>query len=306
MRLANTLESNGVPEVQRHHTLDAVSARSSTLPKVLWQHPLVSYFLIAYAVTWSVGFGSLVLLQGLPGVMILPMITGPTIAAFIMTALTEGRPGLGRLLRRYVLWRVRLRWYVLVLVGIPAPLLLSTLIQPWGAAFVSQVIANYPLAFVVTLITGGALFEEPGWRGFALPRLQQQMDPLRASLVLGVLWAFWHLPIFFVPGFNGSGSDLVGIVEAVASFVVGTTAMAVLFTWVFNNTRGSLLLAILLHASLDAASPSFGSLSTFLVLYLVIAAMALTVMAATRGRLSYERFQRDLRPRSPGAELLHR
>jgi hypothetical protein len=121
-----------------------------------------------------------------------------------------------------------------------------------------------------------------------------------------VLWAFWHLPIFFMPGFNGSGSDLIGIVEAVAAFLVGTTAMAVLFTWVFNNTRGSLLLAILFHASLDAATPSFGSLLTFVVLYVVIAALALTVIATTRGRLSYERLQRDWRPLPASAELVHR
>ena len=126
MKLANILESNAPPEVQRHHSLNAVSARSGSLPNVLRQHPLVSYFLIAYAVTWSVGFGSLALLHRLPGVVILPMITGPTIAAFVVTALTEGRPGVGRLLRRYVQWRVRLPWYLLVLVGIPAPLLLST------------------------------------------------------------------------------------------------------------------------------------------------------------------------------------
>jgi hypothetical protein len=132
------------------------------------------------------------------------------------------------------------------------------------------------------------------------------MGALRGSLVLGVLWAFWHLPIFFMPGFNGSGSDLVGIGGAVAAFLVGTTAMAVLFTWVFNNTQGSLLLAILLHASLDAASPSFGSLVTFVVLYVVITALALAVIAATHGRLSYERFQRGWRPLAPSVELLHR
>jgi membrane protease YdiL (CAAX protease family) len=261
------------------------------------RHLLVSYFLIAYAVTWPIGLVFIVLLHRLPSLeVIVPMIAGPTIAALIMTAVAEGRPGVGRLLRRYVLWRVDLAWYVLVLVGIPALLLLSILVVPGGADIVSHIMPSYPLAYVVALFVGGALFEEPGWRGFALPRLQEQLGPLRGTLLLGVVWAFWHLPLFFVPGFNGAGSDFVGIAAAVVSFLVGTTAMAVIFTWVFNNTRGSLLVAILLHASLDTAGPSFGSLLIFGALYVGIAALALIVIVATRGRLSYERFEPNWRP----------
>jgi uncharacterized protein len=283
--------------VKRANTLDTAPAKSNNLLEVMRRHLLVSYFLIAYAVTWSIGLVFIVLLHRPPTLeVVVPMIAGPTIGAFIMTAVAEGRPGVGGLLRRYALWRVDLAWYLLVLVGMPALLMLSIMIVPGGANIVSHIIPNYPMAFVVALFVGGALFEEPGWRGFALPRLQQQFGPLRGTLLLGVVWAFWHLPLFFVPGFNGAGSDLIGIGAAVASFLVGTTAMAVIFTWVSNNTRGSLLLAILLHASLDTAGPSFGSLLIFGALYAGIAALALIVIVATRGRLSYERFEPNWRP----------
>lgn len=197
------------------------------------------------------------------------------------------------MLRRYVLWRVGLPWYLLVLVGIPALLLLSILVLPGDMAVVRHLVLIYPVAFIVTLFLGGAFFEEPGWRGFAMPRLQQRFGALRGTLLLGILWTFWHLPMFFVPGFNGAGTGAVGISVAVAEFLIGTTAMAVIFTWVFNNTRGSLLLAILLHASLDTAAPSFGNLLIFSTLYAVIAVVALLIIVVTRGRLSYERYQHE-------------
>ncbi len=221
------------------------------------------------------------------------MMIGPTLSAFIMTAVTEGKTGVGRLLRRYVLWRVGLSWYLLVLVGIPLLLMLVILALPGGVAFVLHIVPVYPVAYIVALFLGGAFFEEPGWRGFALPRLQQRFGPLWGTLLLGVLWTFWHLPMFFVPGFNGAGTGIVGISMAVVAFLIGTTAMAVIFTWVFNNTRGSLLLAILLHASLDTAAPSFGNLLLFSTLYAVFAVVALLIIVATRGRLSYERYQRE-------------
>ncbi len=269
----------------------------ATVPSnnLLQRHSLFFYFLIAYAVTWSVGFLFIVLLHRPPTLwVILPMIVGPTLSAFIMTAVTEGKAGVDRLLRRYVFWRVGLPWYLLVLVGIPALLLLSILVLPGGIAIVRHLVLIYPVAYIVALFLGGPFFEEPGWRGFALPHLQLRFGPLRGTLLLGMLWTFWHLPMFFIPGFNGAGTGFAGISMAVVEFLIGTTAMAVIFTWVFNNTRGSLLLAILLHASLDTASPSFGNLLIFSTLYAVFAVVALLIIVATRGRLSYQRYQREV------------
>jgi uncharacterized protein len=272
--------------------------------RLLRHHPLFFYFLIAYAITWSIGLLFLVLLHlPLHLWLLLPMIAGPTVSAFIMTAVTEGKAGVGRLLRRYVLWRVDLPWYLIVLIGIPALLLLSILVLPGGMAVVLHqlLVPIYPVGFILGLFLGGPLFEEPGWRGFALPRLQQHFGPLWGTLVLGVLWGFWHLPLYFVPGFNGAGTDFVGIVIPFGEFVIGALAMSVLFTWVFNNTRGSLLLAILLHASIDAAAPTFASPLVFLMVYASIVVLALFIIVVTRGRLSYERYQREVPSPTPKA-----
>jgi membrane protease YdiL (CAAX protease family) len=280
--------------VELSNTRGIAPAPSNILLHVMRRHPLFFYFLIAYAVTWSVGFLLIVLLHRPPTLgVFLTMIAGPTISAFIMTAATEGKAGVSRLLRRCVLWRVGVPWYLLVLIATPVLLLLSILILPGGTAIVRSLVVNYPLSYLVTMFLGGPFFEEPGWRGFALPRLQQHIGPVRGSLLLGVLWTFWHLPVFFIPGFNGAGVGLGGISTAVLAFLIGTIAMTVIFTWVFNNTRGSLLLAILLHTSLDAATPPSGSLLLFSTLYVVIAVVALLIIVATRRRLSYERYVRE-------------
>lgn len=286
------------------NTRGQATAPSKSLPQLMRRHPLFFYFLIAYAVTWGFGLLFIVLLHLPPNLwLILPLIAGPTVSAFIMAAVTEGKAGMGRLLRRYVLWRVGVPWYLLVLVGIPALLLLSILVLPGGMATVRHLVLIYPVGYIVTLFTGGPLFEEPGWRGFALPRLQQRFGPLVGTLMLGALWGLWHLPMFLVPGFNGAGTDFVGISIPFVEFVIGTTAMAVIFTWVFNNTRGSLLLAILLHTSLDAATPTFANPLVFSMLYVVFVVVALLIIVATRGRLSYERYQRETELPAPEAAV---
>jgi hypothetical protein len=122
------------------------------------------------------------------------------------------------------------------------------------------------------------------------------------TLLLGVLWGLWHLPLFlFVPGYNGAGSGFLGILIAFLAFVIVCSAYTVVFTWVFNNTRGSVLLAILLHTSLNTAPallpslfPSLARTPLFGVSVLLLwVAVAALLIAITRGRLSYQRYQRE-------------
>lgn len=222
-----------------------------------------------------------------------PATFGPTLAAFLTLAVTQGRPGIGRLLRRYVLWKVPLRWYLVALAG-PALIVLAALLAsgsaprlPSPASFGGFMVLN----FGILLIAGGPLGEEPGWRGFALPLLQRRAGALWGTLVLAGFWILWHVPLFvLVPGYDGSGSGLTGIALPFVGFALALASSAVIFTWVFNNTRGSLLLAILLHASFNAF---FSQSNRWLLAgaWLVIAAI---VVAATRGRLSYGREELDL------------
>lgn len=274
------------------------------LQSLLARHPLTFFFIFAYAGTWLVEL-PYVLSQagvGLPPFInpllawklpVLSIFMGPFLAAFVMTGATEGREGVGRFLRRFVLWRVGLRWYLFALVGVPAIGLLSVVVIPGVLGSFQGLGAVNPLSvlgiFVYVFFLGGALGEEPGWRGFALPRLQALHGPLVGSLILGALWGLWHLPLFFTPWNTLTASNVAG-------YVLATICFAIMYTWVFNNTKGSVLMAVLLHASFNAAAtailaPLFPApiLNDYGLLPLLggFGALAVVLVAATRGRLGY-------------------
>ena len=173
----------------------------------------------------------------------------PAVAAFAAAALTGGRAAVSDLGRRLVRWRVAWQWYLVVLAG-PAAFSLAV-----GAVYVllgGSSSGAFPAAFttplpsltlflVILTVTDG-LRGAPGWRGFALPRLLGCTNALVASLFLGVLWAGWHLPLIWTEGSSLSGSP-------VWLLFLNLPATAVLFTWVFLRTRGSVLLVALLHGA---------------------------------------------------------
>jgi membrane protease YdiL (CAAX protease family) len=195
----------------------------------------------------------------------------------------------------------------MVLIGLPVLVLLCYLAVP-GAMASFQAPAptfalRYLVGYVLILLLGGPLGEEPGWRGLALPRLQQCCGSLVGSLVLGVLWGLWHLPAFFlIPGYNGAGSGFVGIISAFIPYVIATMALAIIYTWISNNTRGSLFLAILFHASFNSAGSMFAtffppaiseSLLAQVIEEGVFVGVALLLIVATRGQLSYQHLLRE-------------
>jgi uncharacterized protein len=170
-----------------------------------------------------------------------------------MSAATEGGAGVGDLLRRIVLWRVGLRWYLFVLFGLPAVMLLGTIIRP-GALASFDISAqpftlSYLIAFVSMFFIGGPLLEEPGWTGFAQPRLQRLHGPLVGGLILGILWALWHLPGFLIPSQNLQDIPPRGTVLEFVVFALALVGLRFIIMWVVNNTSGSVLMAILTHAS---------------------------------------------------------
>jgi uncharacterized protein len=280
---------------------------------VLARHPLTFYFLLAYAGTWVVtvpialsanGVGFLPF--GIPNgsvifVSAVWVFLGPTLAAFIMTGATEGRAGIRRLMHRYVLWRVGLRWYLIVLLGPPVIILLATIVLPGALASFKSLAPLNPLLLLVSfpliLIFGGALFEEGGWRGFALPRLQRLHGPLVGTLILAPLWACWHLPLFWVTVW-GTPPTILNMVLFLASVIF----MTIVFTWVFNNTKGSILLAILLHTSFDVLVDPVGLLfpaplvtgyGGALPMLIGLGVTALVLVALTRGRLGYQHYRQE-------------
>ena len=144
-----------------------------------------------------------------------------------------------------------LKWYLIALLGIAT---LKLFVVPVRLASGGSVdgrsllgaLGVAPFHFLFVALIGGDLDEEMGWRGYALPQLQGRLSPLTTNLLLGVAWAFWHLPLWFFPGYFPAGSSF-------SLYVVSTVALSLLIGWVYNGTGGSLLLAILAHTASDVA-----------------------------------------------------
>ena len=209
----------------------------NTIRTAIKGYPLASYFVLAYVFAWS-----LVLLTRVSLLFGFLALFGPASAAIIVTASTDGRTGVRALFQRLAIGRVGLRWYIVAL-GLPAVLSLGTvgLSLALGMPTTVQFNALSPVAITLFILVIG---EELGWRGYALPRLQTRFGGVGASLILGILWAGWHLPNQFIPGLDCYGYGF----GAFACYVV---AMTVLFTWLARETRGSVLLAWLFHGAIN-------------------------------------------------------
>jgi len=244
------------------------------------RHPLVTFFLLAFALTWVVWVPRS---AGVPvGAVGQAWTWIPAIAALLAAALTGGRAAVGDLGAHLVRWRVGWRWYVVDIFG---PALFSIAVAEayvllggsWSAAVPPALrsgasLVSLPLFLLVLSLTDG-LGEELAWRGFALPRLLSGHNALVASLILGVLWALWHLPLLWTVGATLFQQPLWLLLTDI-------TAKSILFTWVFLHTRGSVLLAILFHASTNLFEVSpVGDQAGGLALPLVAAAAKLALVA---------------------------
>jgi membrane protease YdiL (CAAX protease family) len=215
---------------------------------------LVAFFALAYALSWSwaipLAAAHLVVRRGEGWPTHYPSLLGPAIAAVVITAWTMGRPGVRDLLARMARWRVPLRWWLAALS--PAAFLGLALTAMAAAGKPLPSVADFGrfsgtpaigLVGVLLLITFvGALGEETGWRGYALPQLQRRFSPLTSSLIIAVLWFGWHLPQFFV---IATYRDF-GPVQYVGMFL-GLTCGAVVLTWLYNRSGSSILLVIVWH-----------------------------------------------------------
>jgi hypothetical protein len=208
------------------------------------------------AMTFLISWGILALYILLPGPMArwFGRLTGshplfyvavyaPAIAALILTLYRHGIGGTRRFLARLLLWRAPLPWYGLVLVGVPAVFYAAALFKAgaYDTLFPFPSVPAYLSALLLMAIKGPV--EEIGWRGLALPLLQRRMAPIWAGLVLGAVWGLWHLPAFLLSGTPQSAWSLT-------PFFVGTVALSVIVTPLFNSARGSILLPALFHLQL--------------------------------------------------------
>jgi len=270
---------------REHGQQSADASASVSIPPRRYSLP--AFFLLAFGISWIIwvpaaaaSWGLFAFPLSLASIGLLGAF-GPSLAAVILTATGEGVSGLRRLVGRLLLWRVGLRWYARVLLfpaaislastalyvlfGGPAPDFADppvTLFYPPELSEISPMVL-LPFVLLQTLLFSSPMGEEIGWRGYALPRLQALRSALWASVILGLLWALWHLPLYLTHGHPLSG-------EFFGWALLGFVADAILFTWVYNNTRGSLLLALLFHASFNVTELFLTSVETTALLSIAL------------------------------------
>jgi membrane protease YdiL (CAAX protease family) len=265
------------------------------------KYELFGFFLLANLFSWVVGISLALEAQGkgnaeaqgkgnaaIPFSMHYLYAFGPTIAAIIMTWLLSGAEGIKELFGRILKWRVKLIWWVIAF----SPLWLFGLI-----VIVQQIITgewldlsllgqvnflpqlNLGVALVLWVLTFG-LGEEIGWRGYALPRMQKNRSAMSATLILTVLWALWHWPMFFY----------VLDISIVFGWLISLTAGTIVFTWLYNSSQGSVLMLILWHGCFDfiTASKAGEGLAAIIMSAIVMAWALVVVFVYKPARLSSE------------------
>lgn len=228
------------------------------------RHPLFLFFFLAFALSWPIMIIDVLGSQGVfnfrvPVPVLLLMGYGPTIAALIVTGLLEGKSGIRLLLWRLLRWRVGIQWFLIAIFGMAGLFFLAYQLSIWlgypPPAMPEMPMAPFlavPVLFLVSLLING---EEVGWRGFALPRLQARYSALTSSLILGMVWAAFHLPLFWTLGSTQAEQPMGG-------FLLGILASSIMVTWLYNNTGGSLLLVVLFHASINTWSQVIPGIDT--------------------------------------------
>lgn len=270
------------------------------LRELVGTHPIAAYFVVAYAFSWLCWLPGVVsgvdAISGPAAVLIFVGVWGPAVAGALVTWLSgeSVRTWARGLLR----WRVPGRWYAFAL-GLPVALVAvaSALFLAAGhdldaSLLPERLVAFLPMLVVLSLVGGGN--EEIGWRGFALPRMLERWTPVRATLLLGVLWAVWHLPLLGAQDDLSHGLDGPMLALVLAATALTIVAWAFLYTYLYQRTR-SALLCLLLHGAVNAANGTLvlraGTIEgdAYAALQLIITAVLLVAVAAvvwaTDGRL---------------------
>ena len=230
----------------------------------LRKNTISAFFILTFVFAWSIWL-PLGLLMPENYYLSLPGAWAPTISAIILIGLSEGRIGIKKFLRKILHWRVGFRWYLVVLFGIAAIAYLAIgigILLGVSAPEISlpgglpreALIGFLPIFFLINIFLGGPLAEDIGWRGYILPKMRERMSALTASLIIGLVWAIWHLPYFLFPAWNAA----VGNVPFFW-FILLTTSWSVLFAWAYVNTE-SILMPILFHAAINTTLGTLGVL----------------------------------------------
>jgi hypothetical protein len=290
-----------------------------TIKAFIERHPVPTYFALTFAISW----GGVLLVIGGPGgipgppeqtelllpFVVLATLAGPSVAGVLLTGLVHGRAGLRDLLARMTRWRAGVRWYAVALLS--APLLVTAVLLALSLAspvFLPGIVtSDDKVALLLVGIAYGlaaGFFEELGWTGFAVPRLRLRYGVLTTGLIVGLVWGAWHFLVAFWGSGTSSGALSLALFLPWVLWNVGVLpAYRVLMVWVYDRTGGSLLVAMLMHASLTASLPLIlmplaisgrGLLTLYLVLAVALWAVVVGVAVARDKHLS----RRSLRRRA--------
>lgn len=294
------------------------SAVPGSLRRIMAQHPLLAFVIMAYAFSWIATIPYILWEWGkLPGtqnqftlVFVIKAFVGPFLAAYIMTRITEGKAGWTRIRRSILQWRESWKMVAFIFIVFPLFILLVIVLMPGAlasfAGFTIRDLVALAVSFILVTLGGGPLAEEPGWRGYALPLLLKRYGSspyaaLKASLLLGVIWTFWHLPDFLTSAqYGGPEAGLRPFYANLPIFFLLVMSLTIIFTWVFNRTNGSVFMAIMLHAVLNTLGvnivplfpiPAVAESDTAVMI--ACAALALLIIVLTRGKLGWEPGKED-------------
>lgn len=217
---------------------------------------LLKFFSLTYIVSWILWIAAAALLRvatpqpsgflAIGAFLYLLGVFAPSLVALALTSRADGRAGTLALLRWTVKWSVGARWYLFAVgymaaIKLASALLLRIATGAWPAFGQEPV---YIMAIAIPFSTPVQAGEEIGWRGYALPRLSGRLGLSSASIALGVIWACWHLPFFFISGTDKSG-------QSFPVYLLNVTALSVAMAWLYWRTNRSLLLTMLMHAAVN-------------------------------------------------------
>jgi uncharacterized protein len=248
------------------------------------RNPLIWFFALSYVVSWPAWVLETkdITWAAFPGYF------GPAIAALAIIAITQGKYGLKKILTKIYLWRVPVRWYLIAIFLPIGSVLLAVVFQllNGGENTIRWVeftprLSTLALGFIGLSLYGifVAAGEEIGWRGYALPGMFKQYNPLVASILVGIFWGFWHLPLRWLYTSDSNLTDAL-------FYGFGIDAAAIIYTWLYLNTRGSILIASLFHAVYDVtvimAGNLIGNLFSFRVHMIILIIIAALLAVSTQ------------------------
>lgn len=256
------------------------------------QYPVAWFYILAFSVSWLGLVPGVLSSRGIapfnnPYVQLLGILfsIGPALAAVIISQVTQGNAGVKNLLRALLKWRVSLVWYIIAVLG-PVVIFMAgqVITKLMGLTVAPTELQSNPFlliiaVFVMILSSTG---EEIGWRGFALPHLQKRYNAVLSTLIVGVLWSLWHLPLIFLTDNPMAQAPLLWFISIVAD--------AFIYTWIYNSTKGSILLVAIFHA----ATNIFGALITGVspIAYALLICVVAIILIAVFGKVNLSRRKR--------------